>query len=115
MRVLRSPHAPQWRVPIWLNEATRVYFERLASVSKPEDAARYRALLSSDPKVSGPADDYMVEHEPQLRNVINDPAVDVSYTSRDARPGADSARLDREAFLAVEAMVKMVAELARTR
>ena len=29
-----------------LNETTRVYFERLASISPPDKAARYRALLA---------------------------------------------------------------------
>src|SRR6185436_10496778 len=53
--------AAEWKPPIRLNETTRVYFERLASISTPDMAARYRALLSADPKVSGPADDYMLE------------------------------------------------------
>jgi acetylornithine deacetylase/succinyl-diaminopimelate desuccinylase-like protein len=145
--------AAQWRVPIRLNETTRVYFERLASISGPESAARYRALLSNDPKISGPADDYLLEHEPrhasmirtsisptmiqagyrlnvipsevratldvrmhpsdnpeaflaELRKAINDPAVDVNFTSRDVRPGTGSARLDYEGFKVLEAAVK---------
>lgn len=144
--------AAEWQPQIRLNETTRVYFERLAGISSPEMARRYRALLSSDPKVAGPADDYMREHEPrhasmirtsisptiinagyrvnvipsevkatldvrthpsenidqfleQLKTVINDPAVEVKWAARDVRPGADSARLDAEAFKAVEAMV----------
>jgi acetylornithine deacetylase/succinyl-diaminopimelate desuccinylase-like protein len=62
--------AAQWRVPIRLNETTRVYFERLASISPPEQAARYRNLLSNDPKLSGPADDYMLEQEPRHASMI---------------------------------------------
>ena len=62
--------AADWRVPIHLNETTRVYFERLATISSPEAAARYRALLKSDPKVSGPADDYMLENEPRHASMI---------------------------------------------
>jgi len=62
--------AAEWRVPIKLNETTRVYFQRLAAVSTPEDAARYRAILSIDPKVSGPADDYFLEHEPRHASMI---------------------------------------------
>jgi acetylornithine deacetylase/succinyl-diaminopimelate desuccinylase-like protein len=62
--------AAEWRVPIKLNETTRVYFQRLAAISAPEDAARYRAILSNDPKVSGPADDYFLEHEPRHASMI---------------------------------------------
>ena len=49
-----------WTPPMRLNETTAAYFKRLAGVSSPEDAKRYLALLSPDPKVSGPADDYMM-------------------------------------------------------
>lgn len=62
--------AADWRVPIHLNETTRVYFERLASLSPPAEAARYRALLSNDPKVSAPADDYMLDHEPRHASMV---------------------------------------------
>ena len=54
-----------WTPPMRLNETTAAYFKRLATVSSPEEAARYRALLSPDPKISGPADDYMRKHEPR--------------------------------------------------
>jgi acetylornithine deacetylase/succinyl-diaminopimelate desuccinylase-like protein len=60
----------EWKAPIRLNETTRVYFERLAAISTPADAARYRALLSADPRVSGPADDYLIEHEPRHASMI---------------------------------------------
>jgi acetylornithine deacetylase/succinyl-diaminopimelate desuccinylase-like protein len=62
--------AGRWRVPIRLNETTRVYFQRLADISSPDDAKRYRDVLSSDPKVSGPADDYLLEHEPRHASMI---------------------------------------------
>jgi acetylornithine deacetylase/succinyl-diaminopimelate desuccinylase-like protein len=62
--------AAQWRVPIRLNETTRVYFQRLAELSAPEDAKRYRDILSNDPKVSGPADDYFLEREPRHASMI---------------------------------------------
>jgi len=29
-----------------LNDTTRTYFEKLATISSPEEAARYKALLS---------------------------------------------------------------------
>jgi acetylornithine deacetylase/succinyl-diaminopimelate desuccinylase-like protein len=54
-----------WTPPMRLNETTAAYFKRLATVSSPEEAERYRALLSPDPKISGPADDHMRKHEPR--------------------------------------------------
>ena len=54
-----------WTPPMRLNETTAAYFKRLATVSSPEEAERYRALLSPDPKISGPADAYMRKNEPR--------------------------------------------------
>ena len=50
-----------WQPPIRLNETTRAFFERLASISGPEDAARYRAVL--DPAQAAEADKYFSEHD----------------------------------------------------
>jgi acetylornithine deacetylase/succinyl-diaminopimelate desuccinylase-like protein len=140
-----------WRTPIRLNETTSGYFERLASISPPEDAARYLAVL--DPAQAAEADEYFLEHEPrhasmlrsslspnivdagyrinvipsearatvdlralpdedldrfleQVREVVDDPAVEVRRIARDTRPGTGDARLDSPAFLAIEEMVK---------
>jgi acetylornithine deacetylase/succinyl-diaminopimelate desuccinylase-like protein len=62
--------AAEWRPPIRLNETTRVYFERLASLSSPEDAARFRAILSADPAMAKSADDYFIEHDPRHASII---------------------------------------------
>jgi hypothetical protein len=35
-------------VPFRLNDTTREYFRLMATVSSPENAARYRAVLGSD-------------------------------------------------------------------
>ena len=43
-----------WTPPMRLNETTAAYFKRLATVSSPEEAQRYRDLLSPDPKILGP-------------------------------------------------------------
>jgi len=52
----------EWRTPMRLNETTRAYFERLASISPPGDADRYRH--ASDP-VRGPEiDRYFERYEP---------------------------------------------------
>ena len=37
----------QWQPPMNLTDVTRTYFEKLAQVSLPEDAARYKALFDS--------------------------------------------------------------------
>ena len=51
-----------WETPIRLNETTRTYFEKLAAISPPERAARYRALL--DPaRLPAIAHD-LAEHDP---------------------------------------------------
>ena len=46
-----------WETPMRLNETTRTYFERLASMSPPEEASRYRALL--DPQRAGAVQRYL--------------------------------------------------------
>jgi acetylornithine deacetylase/succinyl-diaminopimelate desuccinylase-like protein len=140
-----------WRTPIRLNETTSGYFERLASISPPEDAARYRAVL--DPAKAAEADEHFLEHEPrhaamlrstlspnivgggyrvnvipseakatvdlrvlpdedidtfleQARQVVDDPAVELRLGRRNVRPGSADARLDSQAFLVVEEMVR---------
>jgi acetylornithine deacetylase/succinyl-diaminopimelate desuccinylase-like protein len=51
-----------WDPPMRLNDTTRTYFEKLATVGSPEEAARYKALL--DPKKSAAAREYLAEHDP---------------------------------------------------
>ncbi len=141
-----------WTPPMRLNETTAAYFKRLATVSSPEEAARYRALLSPDPKVSGEADAYMRKNEPRhwsmlrtslsptiiqggyrtnvipseatatidtrlapdedpakflelVKQVVNDPSVEVTYGARDSRPLTPTARIDSDVFKTLEAMV----------
>lgn len=58
-----------WQPPARLNETTRTYFQRLAAISTPEQASRYRALLED-----GPARDaaiaYMYENEPSHASMM---------------------------------------------
>jgi len=51
-----------WRTPVRLNETTRAYFERLASISPPDDADRYRHV--GDPARSAEIDRYFERYEP---------------------------------------------------
>jgi acetylornithine deacetylase/succinyl-diaminopimelate desuccinylase-like protein len=138
-----------WKPPIRLNDTTRAYFKRLATISTPDDAKRYLALLGPDAKAASAADEYFLLHEPrhasmlrtsvspniiqggyrinvipsearatldvrvhpdddhtrfieELRKVIADPAIDLQWVQRDVRPGSGSARLDSDAFKAIE-------------
>ncbi len=54
-----------WKPDIRLNDTTRAYFKRLASISKPEDARRYLAIVGSDAAARDAADEYFFEHEPR--------------------------------------------------
>lgn len=141
-----------WTPPTRINETTAAYFKRLATVSSPEEAKRYLAVLNPDPKVSGPANDYMRKNEPRhwsmlrtslsptimtggyrtnvipsegtatidtrlapdedpakflelVKGVVNDPNVEVTYGARDTRPSTPTAKLDSEAFRALEANI----------
>jgi len=57
-----------WETPMRLNDTTRTYFDRLASISPPDDAARYRALL--DPQRAGAVQQYLAEHEPSRYSML---------------------------------------------
>jgi acetylornithine deacetylase/succinyl-diaminopimelate desuccinylase-like protein len=57
-----------WQTPMRLNDTTRVYFERLATISSPEKAARYNGLL--DPKRSAAIQRYLAENEPDHYSML---------------------------------------------
>jgi len=52
----------EWRTPMRLTETTRAYFERLASISPPGDADRYRHI--ADPARGPEIDRYFEHYEP---------------------------------------------------
>ena len=60
----------RWSPPIRPNETTAAYFRRLASISTPEEAARYRDVLSPDPTVASPADEYLRANEPRHASML---------------------------------------------
>jgi acetylornithine deacetylase/succinyl-diaminopimelate desuccinylase-like protein len=60
----------KWRAPIRLNDTTRAFFTRLAAISKPDDAARYRAVIGSDAAQAQAADDYLFAHEPGYSSML---------------------------------------------
>jgi acetylornithine deacetylase/succinyl-diaminopimelate desuccinylase-like protein len=57
-----------WETPMRLNDTTRTYFEKLASISPPDKAARYNALL--DPKRTGEAQQYLRVNEPSRYSML---------------------------------------------
>jgi acetylornithine deacetylase/succinyl-diaminopimelate desuccinylase-like protein len=59
-----------WKPPIYLNDTTRTYFARLAAISPPADAARYRAVIGNDPKAAQDAVDYFAKAEPRLASNV---------------------------------------------
>ena len=57
-----------WTQAMRLDETTRTYFERLAGISPPEEAARYRALLDSRKRAE--VERYFAEHEIRHNSMI---------------------------------------------
>ena len=55
-------------MPMRLNETTRTYFAKLASISPPEPAARYRALLGPNPPETAQA--YLAQNEPSHYSML---------------------------------------------
>lgn len=141
-----------WQAPLKLNETTAAYFERLAGISSPEDAARYRAVLKPESPEGKTAFEYFLEHDPrhasvlhtslspnlftggyrinvipseasaqfdtrvipdddpeqllnEVRKVVNDPTIEVSWAPRNIRP-AGTSRLNTDAFQVIEATLK---------
>jgi acetylornithine deacetylase/succinyl-diaminopimelate desuccinylase-like protein len=86
-----------WRIPIRLNDTTRAYFERLAEISPPEDAQRYRDVLHPDPAVRSRADEYFAANEPRhasmLRSSISPTIIEGGYRIN-VIPSEATARLD---------------------
>jgi acetylornithine deacetylase/succinyl-diaminopimelate desuccinylase-like protein len=59
-----------WKAPVRLNEITRAYFQRLATISTPEEAARYRAIIGTDQAKAHAADNHFLAHEPRHAAMI---------------------------------------------
>ena len=59
-----------WKPPIRLNDTTRAYFKRLATLSTPADARRYLAIVGADPKAASAADEYFLVNEPRHASML---------------------------------------------
>jgi len=149
-----------WQPPIRLNDTTREYFRRLAALSSPEEAERYRSVLQPTTSAARAADDYFQAHEPrhastlrtsivptivaggyrvniipsearatldvrmlpdedpdrfldEVRKRVNDSSVEVRYAaSASPRPSGRAARIDTEAFRAIESAVRREYQVA---
>jgi acetylornithine deacetylase/succinyl-diaminopimelate desuccinylase-like protein len=58
-----------WDPPMRFNDTTRTYFEKLAALSSPEDAARYKGLF--DPQKAPAIREFMAEKEPGLYSMLH--------------------------------------------
>ena len=61
----------EWVPPLRVNETTGTYFRKLAAMSPPEIAAKYRDVLNPDVKVNGPAAAWLLENEPQHWSMLH--------------------------------------------
>jgi acetylornithine deacetylase/succinyl-diaminopimelate desuccinylase-like protein len=75
--------AAEWQPPILLSDTTTSFFSRLASVSDPEAAARYRAILNPGSAQAQAAIDYLKTNEPAraavLFSTISPTIIDAGY------------------------------------
>jgi acetylornithine deacetylase/succinyl-diaminopimelate desuccinylase-like protein len=62
-----------WEPPMRLNDTTRAYFERLAAVSTPQQAARYKGLL--DPERTVNTQHYLAQAEPTHYSMLRSTVV----------------------------------------
>jgi len=58
-----------WDPPMRLNDTTRTYFEKLASISEPAEAQRFRDLL--DTAKSAAAREYLAVNEPTFYSMLH--------------------------------------------
>jgi len=102
-----------WETPSRLNATTRAYFERLASISEPDQAARYRALL--EPSSRAEVEPYLAIHEPQHYTLLRTSVVPTIMSGgfrRNVIPSQAEATLDIRGLPDEDAEV-FHAELAR--
>lgn len=89
----------RWQTPMRLNDTTRTYFEKLATISSPENAARYNALLN--PRSAEAAQRYFQEHDPQVYSMLR---TSVVPTMLKAGVGANVIPSEAEATLDIRAL-----------
>jgi acetylornithine deacetylase/succinyl-diaminopimelate desuccinylase-like protein len=102
-----------WEPPMRLNDITRTFFERLATISPPEEAARYNGL--TDPRKSADIQNYFADHDlgkySVLRTSISPTMVNGGFR-KNVIPSQAEATLDIRA-LPDEDMAKFFAQMER--
>jgi acetylornithine deacetylase/succinyl-diaminopimelate desuccinylase-like protein len=88
-----------WETPMRLNDTTRTYFEKLASISSPEKAAHYTALFNS--KTTAAAQQYLRENEPGMYSMLR---TSVVPTMMKAGVGLNVIPSEAEAVLDIRAL-----------
>ncbi|MDX1499117.1 MAG: M20/M25/M40 family metallo-hydrolase [Woeseiaceae bacterium] len=105
--------AAAWQTEMRLNETTTAYFERLATISSPEDADRYRNV--ANPARTAEIQQYFYENDPYhysvLRSSVVPTIIDGGFR-KNVIPSEASAMLDVR-VLPDEDLQAFFAELAR--
>lgn len=102
-----------WEPPMRLNDITRTFFERLATISPPQEAARYNGLV--DPQKSAAIQNYFAEHDLAKYSVLRtsiSPTILNGGFRENVIPSQAEATLDIRA-LPDEDMTKFFAEMER--
>lgn len=89
----------RWQTPMRLNDTTRTYFEKLATISPADKAARYNALLN--PTTADAAQAYLRENEPGAYSMLR---TSVVPTMLKAGVGANVIPSEAEATLDIRAL-----------
>lgn len=103
----------KWETPMRLNDTTRTYFEKLATISTPERAARYNALM--DPRRAAAVQRYLAENEPRSYSMLRTSVVPTMLKAGigpNVIPSEAEATLDIRA-LPDEDITKFYAEMQR--
>ena len=102
-----------WQPPMRLNDTTRTYFERLATISAPDDAWRFNHI--ADPTATQKIQRYLAEHDPGdysvLRTSIVPTMINAGFRSN-VIPSQAEATLDIRA-LPDEDLDKLYQEMRR--
>lgn len=103
----------EWQTPMRLNETTKAFFERMAAISSPADAARFRAIVEG--KDTAGVEEYFAINQPRfnstLRTSISPNIIKGGYRSN-VIPSEAEATLDIRA-LPDEDMTKLLDEMRR--
>jgi acetylornithine deacetylase/succinyl-diaminopimelate desuccinylase-like protein len=89
----------RWETPMRLNDTTHAYFEKLARISAPEQAAVYKALLDS--RTAAGAQKFLREHSPGEYSMLR---TSVVPTMLKAGVGANVIPSEAEATLDIRAL-----------